>query len=97
LLSEHNILAINQEGELIKKLPNEGLFGCKYFFFVAMIDGYYGLPNNRNDFVIYVKGDHLYTAKAKVFYERAMIKNKGICDFSFHLDPPELLESPEYI
>ena len=45
-----------------------------------MSDGYKGEPNNRDDFMIYVKSDYLYSATAKVYYERQMIKSKGICD-----------------
>ncbi len=63
----------------------------------SMSDGYKGIPNNRQDFLVYVKGDHLYTAKLEVYYERAMIKTKGICDIALHLQEVNLIESPEYI
>jgi hypothetical protein len=45
-----------------------------------MSDGYKGEPNNRQDFAVYVKNDYLYTASLKVYYEKQMIKSKGICD-----------------
>lgn len=33
-----------------------------------MADGFKGSPNNREDFLIFVKSDHLYTVKIDVFY-----------------------------
>lgn len=45
-----------------------------------MNDGYQGVPNNREDFLLFVKADNLYTSKAKLYYERQLIKNKSICD-----------------
>lgn len=59
-----------------------------------MDDGYKGVPNNREDFAIYVKGDYLYKATAQVYYERQMIKSKGICDFGLTIENSQLMESP---
>ena len=75
----------------------EGLQGAKFVFIVALQDGYKGVPNNREDFLVYVKGDHLYACSASVFNERQMIKNKSICDLALSLRAPALLESPEFI
>lgn len=62
-----------------------------------MEDGYKGVPNNREDFFMYVKADHLYTSKAKIYYERQMIKNKSICDTGLSIQDSDIVESPEYI
>jgi len=40
--------------------------------------------------VIYVKSDYLYTATAKVFYERQMIKSKGIYDMGLEVEQTEM-------
>lgn len=32
VLTEKHLMAINSEGELVRKLPNETLFGSKFFF-----------------------------------------------------------------
>ena len=61
-------------------MDNESIFAAKYFFIISLNDGYQGVPNNRSDFAIYVKGDHLYSCPLGVYFERQMIKNKGICD-----------------
>lgn len=71
---------MNRGGELIKKMANEYLFGSKFIFLVPMSDGYKGVPNHRDDLMLYVKGDNLYMVKTDVFNERQMIKSKGICD-----------------
>jgi hypothetical protein len=50
-----------------------------------MNDGYKGDPNHRSDFAVYAKTDYLFTATAKVYYERQMIKEKGICDVGLEI------------
>jgi hypothetical protein len=97
VLTEKHIIAINTEGELIKRLPNEPIFGAKYFFLSALADGYQGVPNSRSDYALYVKGDHLYSCALSVGFEKQLIKNKGLCDVSLRFHPPQLHESPEYI
>ena len=56
-----------------------------------MEDGYQGVPNNRDDFAIYVKGDYLYKAKLKINFERQMIKNKGICDIGLKIEDSQIM------
>lgn len=63
-------------------------------FFAVLSDGYRGIPNKREDLVVYVKNDHLYTAKATFYYEKQLIKNKGICDIHLQVDIPSIQESP---
>ena len=62
-----------------------------------MEDGYKGVPNNRDDFAVYIKGDYFYKATAEVNYERQMIKSKGICDMGLGVENSQLMESPEFI
>lgn len=68
VLTEKHLMAINAEGELVRKLPNETLFGSKFFFMCTLQDGYRGVPNNREDFALFVKGDHLYSSNLQVFF-----------------------------
>ncbi len=97
ILTEKCLLAVNEAGELIATMVIEGLQGAKFVFMVALQDGYRGVPNNREDLLVYVKGDHLYSSRVSVFNERQMIKNKSICEVALTLQPPSLLESPEFI
>lgn len=36
VLTDKHMMAINAEGELVRKLPNETLFGSKFFFMSAL-------------------------------------------------------------
>ena len=46
LLNEHQLAVVNNEGELINKLPLEGLTGAKFFYLAGLEDGHEG-PNDR--------------------------------------------------
>ena len=73
------------------------IVGLLLAFIIPMQDGYKGVPSNRDDFLVYIKGDYLYKATAKVSFERQMIKSKGICDMGLAVENSQLLESPEFI
>ena len=67
-MTEKHLIAVNGEGELIRRLPCEQLIGAKYLFVIGLQDGYRGNPNHREDFLIFVKGDHLYSCPLLVYY-----------------------------
>ena len=54
-------LVLTEKHLMVRKLPNETLFGSKFFFMCALQDGYKGVPNHREDYALFVKGDHLYS------------------------------------
>lgn len=62
---------------------------ARFIFVLPMDDGQCEDPHERVDKMIYVTDENLHISNIKITYERAILKNKRITNFTFELMKPQ--------